>query len=78
MDRQVAEYYGLKVHRAAAGNCREFGFLGTGVKHDCAGVVENSFELRVGDSVRFVLSVLQVITYLFPLFLLGTDVLCRG
>ena len=38
------------------GNCGKFGVLGSGVEHDYVGVVESSFELRVGDSVRFVLS----------------------
>ena len=41
-------------------------------------MVESSFELRVGDSVRFVLSGLQVIEHPFPLFLLGANVFCGG
>ena len=47
---------GLKVCRAVVGNYGKFGVLGSGVEHDYAGVVENSFKMRVGDSVRFVLS----------------------
>ena len=51
---------------------------GNGIGHDYIGVVENSFELRVWDSVKFVLSGLQVIEHSFPSFLLGTNVLCGG
>ena len=64
--------------RAVAGDCGKFGVLGSGVEHDYAGVVENSFELRVGDSIRFVLSGLQVIEHQCPLFLLGSNVFCGG
>ena len=64
--------------RAVAGDCGKFGVLGSGVEYDYAGVVENSFELRVGDSIRFVLSGLQVIEHPFPLFLLGSNVFCGG
>ena len=71
MDIRVAEYYGLKVCRAVAGNCGKIGVPGSGVEHDYAGVVESSFELRVGDSVRFGLGGFQVIDHPFPLFLLG-------
>ena len=60
------------------GNCGKFGVLGSGVEHDYAGVVENSFELRVGASIRFVLSGLWVIEHPFPLFFLGANVCCGG
>ena len=40
--------------RAVAGNCGKFGVLGSGVEHDYVGVVENSFELRVGTQLNFV------------------------
>ena len=66
------------VHRALAGNCEKFGVPGSRVEHHYVGVVEKSFELSVGDSVKFVLSGLQVIEHPFPLFLLGANVLCGG
>ena len=66
------------MHRAVAGNCRKFRVLGSGVEYNYVGVVESSFELRVQDLVRFMLSALQVIKHPFPLFLLGADVLCGG
>ena len=64
--------------RAVAGNCGKFGVLGSRVEHDYVGVAESSFELRVGESVGFVLGGLLVIEYPFPLFFLGADVLCGG
>ena len=66
------------MYRVVVGNCRKFGVPGNGLEHDYVGVVKSSFELRVGDSVRFVLSGLQVIEDLFPLFLLGAYILCGG
>ena len=64
--------------RAVGGNYGKFGVPGSWVEHNYAGIAENSFEMRVGDSVRFVLSGFQVIEHPFPLFLLGSDVLCGG
>ena len=64
--------------RAVLGNCKKFGVLSSRLEHDYTGLVENIFELRVGNSVRFVLSSLWVIEHPFPLFLLGSDVLCGG
>ena len=66
------------MHRAVAGNCGKFGVLGSGVEHNYVGVVESSFELRVGDSVRFALSGLQLIEQPFSLFLLGSNIFCGG
>ena len=48
------------------------------MEHDYAGVVEEIFELRVGDSDKFVLSGLQVTVHPFALVLLGVDVLYKG
>ena len=55
----------LKVCRVVAGNCGKFGVPGSGAEHDYTGVVKNSFELRVRDSARFVVSGLQVIEHPF-------------
>ena len=41
-------------------------------------MVKDSFELRIGYSVRFVLSGLWVVEHSFPLFLLGGKNLFRG
>ena len=51
---------------------------GSGVEHDYAGVIEDSFGLRVGEAGKFILSGLQVIEHPFPLFLLGADVFFCG
>ena len=40
------------MHRTVAGNCGKFGVLGSGAEHDYIGVVKNSFELKVGNSVN--------------------------
>ena len=50
------------------GNCGKFGVPGSGVENNYMGIVEDSFELRIEDSLKFMLSCLQVIKYLFPLF----------
>ena len=60
------------------GNCGKIGVLGSGIEHDCAGLVEDSFELRIGKSAKFMYSALQVIEHPFPIFLLDTNVLCWG
>ena len=59
-------------------NCGKFGVPCSSVEHDYTGVVENSFELRVGDSIRFVLGGFWVIEHLFPFFWLGSDILFGG
>ena len=46
---------------AVEGNCGKLGVLGSRVEHDYADVVKKTFELRVGDSAKFVLSGLWVI-----------------
>ena len=38
------------MHKAVAGNCGKLGSPGSSIKHDYAGIVEGSFELKVGDS----------------------------
>ena len=50
------------------GNCMGFGYLSSRLEHNYTGVVEDSFELKVGGSVRFILSDLWVIYHSFPLF----------
>ena len=45
--------------------------IGSGIEHDYAGVVEDSFELRVGDSVKYVLSVLGKIYCILTFLLIG-------
>ena len=78
MDVKMAEAFGLRVRRAVQGNCGRYGVPGSGVEHDYAGVVEEPFELRVGEHVRFQLRGMRVIDHPFPLFLLGADILCGG
>ena len=48
--------------------------IGSGIEHDYAGVVEDTFKLRVGDSVKFVLSSSWGIEHQFPLILFGADI----
>ena len=60
------------------GNCGKFGVPGSGIEYDYAGVVDNSFEIRVGHSVKLVPSGLQMIEHPFTLLLLGANVFCRG
>ena len=78
MDTWVTQQYGLTICKAVLGNCRKFVVLGNGMQHDYTSVVENSFELRVKDSLRYVLSGLQIIWNPFSLFLLSADILYRG
>ena len=78
INTQVVQYYGLTVCRAVAWNCGKFGVTSSGIDYDYTYVDKNSFVLRVGDSVKFVLSGLWVIKHLFPLFSLGTNVFCKG
>ena len=56
------------------GSCGKFGVPDSGVEHDYTGVVKNSFKLKVQDSVKFVLSDMQVIKHPFPLFFLGANI----
>ena len=49
------------MHKAVSGNCRKFRVLGSGAEHSYTRMVKDSFELRVGDPVKFVLNSLQVI-----------------
>ena len=60
------------------GKNRKLGVLGSRVEHDYTGVFEKSFELRVGDSVRFVLSGSQVIEHPFLLVFFGDQCLLWG
>ena len=60
------------------GNCGISRVLVSRVKHNYMGVVKNSFELGVGDSLKFVLSGLWVIEHPFPLFLLGANFFFGG
>ena len=48
-DTRVAQQYGLIVCTEVVGNFGKFGVPGSGVEHDYAGVVEDSFELRVSQ-----------------------------
>ena len=43
--------------------------------HDYIGVVEDGFELRLGNSVKFLCSGLWVVEHPFPLFLFGANIL---
>ena len=63
--------------KALDGNCWKSRVPST-TENDYTCVVEDSFELRVGDSVRFVLGGLSMTKHLFPLLLLGADIFCGG
>lgn len=78
MDMRVAADLGLQVRKAVNGNCGKYGVPGAGIDHDYAGIVEQPFELRLGERVRFTLTGMRVITHPFPLFLIGADILCGG
>ena len=56
------------VYRAVAGNCGKLGVLCSGVEYNYAGMVENNYKLRMGDSVGFVLSSFWVISTHYPCF----------
>ena len=49
--------------------------MGSSIEHDYMGLIKDSFELTVGNSIRFVLNGLWVTEYLFPFFLLTSGVL---
>ena len=63
------------MYKAVSGNCGKLGVLGSSVEHDYTNVVEDSFELKVGDSVRYSL---QLNEHPFFLFLLCANIFCGG
>ena len=69
MHNLVMQQYGLTVHKLVAGIYTKFKFPSSGVEHDYVVMVENSFDLRVRDTFRFVLSGLEVVEVLFPFFI---------
>ena len=74
----MAQQFGLNVRLARDGDCGKFGVPGSGIEHDCAGVVVDPFELKLGPKVAFVISGMRVLLHPTPLFLIGADVLCGG
>ena len=46
------------LHKVVAVSCGKFGILGSSIEHDYTCMVEYSFELKVGNSVRFILCAL--------------------
>ena len=64
--------------KAVVGNYRKFRAPGSEVERKNTRVVEDSFELRVRDPLRFVLTGLWVIDNPSSLFLLSSGILCGG
>ena len=71
---RMAAVFGLTIRRAINGDCGKFGVPGIGVVHEYYGCVEDPFELRLGDKVRFVITGLRILEHHHPLILLGVDV----
>ena len=78
MDLKMARHLGLPVRLAKQGDCGQYGVPGSGLQHDYAGVIMQPFVLRLGEKVQFVISGMRVIDHPYPLFLLGSDILCIG
>ena len=78
MDLQSAMALGLHIHHASNRNCGSYTLLGGRVGRDYLGAVDRSFELHLGSQVKLTLAGMRVIEHLFPLFLIGKDMLCRG
>ena len=51
---------------------------GSDIEHNYIGVVEQSFVMRLGEHMSFMLTGMRIIDHPFMLFLLGTDILCDG
>ena len=78
MDKEMAKAFGLKVRAAVAGDCGKFGVPGSGVVHDYVGCIEQPFELRLSEHVRFTVGGMRIISHPFPMMLLGADILKGG
>ena len=48
---------------------------GSDIEHNYIGVVEQSFVMRLGEHMSFMLTGMRIINHHFVLFLLGADIL---
>ena len=78
LDVEMAKALGLKVRMAMGGDCGKFGVPGSGIIHDYAGTIDEPFELKLSERVRYMVKGQRVITHPFPMMLLGSDVLRKG
>ena len=78
MDKDMAEAYGLKVHMSQGGDCGKFGMPGSGVVYDYASCVEAPFKVHLSGKVHFSVGGMRIISYPFPMMLLGVCILKSG
>ena len=76
MDLCMAQAYGLHVCHTVNSNCGRHAVPSSGIKHDYAGVVEQSFNMRLGEHMSSTLTGMRIIDHTFALFLLGADIMC--
>ena len=74
----MVQAYGLHICHAAKGDCGRYVVPGSSIEHDYAGVVKQSFNMRLGEHMSFTLTGMRIIDHPFALFLLGVDIMCGG
>ena len=65
IDLCIVQAYGLHICHAVNGNCDRFAVPGSGIEHDYAGLVEQSFNMRLGEHVSLTLTGMRIINQPF-------------